>query len=308
MRKGNIMESVQFPEQKISIKIGLILLVLVLYFIGLFIYSLTLKKKIDLQKEEMDNAYKVLSSSNDLIISVQQAQDVLNKYLTSPGKKLQLQYDSLSSDISRQISHIKSMSPASGKNKMLEDIDSLLHEKNRIVNRLMAQFRSQNPMMEIDKKIDTYDEIIQDSIVVTTSKDTTVVTRGKKDFWSRLKNLFNPKHAPDTTVTIAHTEQEARSVSRVDTAVYSDLKQVTREASMSYSSQMKGIEREVRELVFAEQSISLRISQLITRFYSEAIETTQQGRINSETLSRKTITFALTVGAISIILILIIIF
>jgi len=80
------MESVQFPEQKISIKIGLILLVLVLYFIGLFIYSLTLKKKIDLQKEEMDNAYKVLSSSNDLIISVQQAQDVLNKYLTSPGK------------------------------------------------------------------------------------------------------------------------------------------------------------------------------------------------------------------------------
>jgi len=191
---------------------------------------------------------------------------------------------------------------------MLEDIDSLLHEKNRIVNRLMTQFRSQNPMMEIDKKIDTYDEIIQDSFVVTTSKDTTVLPGEKKDFWSRLKNLFNPKHAPDTTVTIAHTEQEARSVSRVDTAVYSDLKQVTREASMSYSSQMKGIEREVRELVFAEQSISLRISQLITRFYSEAIETTQQGRINSETLSRKTITFALTVGAISIILILIIIF
>ncbi|MDD4632287.1 MAG: hypothetical protein PHQ77_08575, partial [Proteiniphilum sp.] len=66
------------PEYKIRIKIGLILLVILLYFIGLFVYSFTLKKKIDMQKQEMDNAYKVLSYSNDLIISVQEAQDVLN--------------------------------------------------------------------------------------------------------------------------------------------------------------------------------------------------------------------------------------
>lgn len=302
------MGSAPSPEQKIRIKIGLIVLVIVFYFIGLFIYSLILKEKIDTQREEMENAYNVLSYSEELIITVQQAQDVLNMYLTAPRRRLQVQYDSLSENISQQISHIKSISPEKGNDLLLEDIDSLLLEKHRIVHRLTAQFRSRNPLTEIDRKIETYDDIIQDSIVVTTNKDTTVVATQQKGFWRRLKNLFDPQYAPDSTVTIAHTEQEARSVSRVDTVLYADLKQVTQEASKTYSFQIEGIEREVRELVFAEQSISLHISQLITRFYNEAIEITRQGTDNSEMLTVKIFTFALTVGAISILLILVIIF
>lgn len=302
------MRSANSPEHKIRIKIGLILLVIVLYFVGLFIFSLTLKHKIDTQKQEMDNAYQVLSYSNNLISSVQQAQDALNRYLVSPTRSHQRQYDSISNDIFRQISDIKSLSPERGKDLLLEDIDSLLQEKNKIIHRLTVQFSSQNPLEEVDKKIETYDEIIQDSIVVTMNKDTTVVAAPKKDFWGRLKDLFNPKDAPDSTVTIAHTEKQARSVSRVDTTLYADLKQVTQKASQTYSSQMEGIKREVRELVFAEQNISLRISRLITQFYNEAIEITRQGNDNSEILSRRIITFALSVGAISILLILIIIF
>src|SRR5690606_36596878 len=146
-----------------------------------------------------------------------------------------------------QISHIKSISPEKGNDLLLEDIDTLLLEKHRIVHRLTAQFRSRNPLTEIDRKIETCDDITQDTIVVTTNKDTTVVATQQKGFWRRLKNLFDPQYAPDTTVTIAHTEQEARSVSRVDTVLYADLKQVTQEASKTYSFQIEGIEREVRE-------------------------------------------------------------
>ena len=302
------MRAVHSPEYKISIKIGLILLVILLYFIGLFVYSLTLKKRIDQQKQEMDNAYKVLSHSNELIISVQEAQNVLNRYLVSPSRIDQQQYDSISNNIFRQISYIKSISLEEGEDILLEDIDSLLQEKNRIVHRLTHRLRSQNPVVEIDKKIETYNDIVQDSVVITMNKDTTLVAAPKKDFWGRLRYLFDPKKAPDSTVTIARTEQESRSVSRVDTTLYADLKQVTEEASKTYISQIEGIGREVRELIFAEQSISLSISQLITRFYNEAIETTRLGTDNSEMLSRRIITFALLVGAISIMLILIIIF
>ena len=39
---------------------------------------------------------------------------------------------------------------------------------------------------------------------------------------------------------------------------------------------MERIERQVRELVLAEQSISLNISKLITQFYNEAIQTAQR--------------------------------
>ena len=216
------MRATTTPEYKIRIKIGLILLVILLYFIGLFIYSFTLKKKIDTQRQEMDNAYEVLSYSNNLIISVQEAQEVLNRYLVTPSRTYQLQYDSITNHIFRQISYIKSISREAGEDLLLGDIDSLLQEKNRIVRRLTHQLRSQNPLVEIDKKIEHYDEFVQDSIVVTMNKDTTMIPVPKKDFWGRLKDLFDPKKTPDSTITIARTEQESRSVSRVDTTLYAD--------------------------------------------------------------------------------------
>jgi len=302
------MGSKKTPEQRIRIKIGLILLVIILYFAGLFIYSYIFKQHIDKQKQEMVSANNVLSYSNQLIVSVQQAQDMLNNYLVSPQKIFQQQYDSIRTDISRQIEHIKHVSKEKEQDILLEEIDSLLREKNRIVNKLVRQFRSQNPLSELDRKFETYDHIIRDSIVVTTSKDTTLVPKQRKGFWSRLKNLFDPKYAPDTTLTISHTEQEARSTSRVDTMMYADLRNISQEASKTYSTQIERIERQVRELILAEQNISLGISRLITRFYNEAIETSREGTENSESLTQRIFSFALTVGAVSLLLILVIIF
>src|SRR5690554_692063 len=302
------MGSKRTPEQRIRIKIGLILIVIILYFTGLFIYTYIFKQHIDKQKQEMINANNVLTYSNQLIVSVQQAQDMLNNYLVSPQRIFQQQYDSIRTDISGQIAQIKRVSKENEKDILLEDIDSLLREKNRIVNKLVRQFRSQNPLIELDRKIENYDTIIQDSIVVTTSKDTTMVSKQRKDFWSRLKNLIDPKYAPDTTLTISRTEQEVRSTSRVDTVMYADLKNITQEASKTYSTQIEGIERQVRELILAEQNISLGISRLITRYYNEAIETSKEGTENSESLTQRIFSFALTVGAVSLLLILVIIF
>ncbi|MDY9919867.1 MAG: ATP-binding protein [Proteiniphilum sp.] len=304
------MEQKKSPEQRVRIKIGLIFLVVILYFSGLFVYSYSLKKNMDLQKLEMDNSYKVLSQSNQLIVSIQQAQDVLNMYLSSPRRVLQQQYDSISSDISLQILNIKNMKPEKEQDVLLQDIDSLLQEKNRIVRRLTGLFRSQNPLTELDQKINSYDEIIQDSVIVITSTDTTKVVEEtpKKGFWNRLRNVFDPQHTPDTTINIIRIEQEARSTSRVDTVMYADLKNITEEASKSYFTRIQGIEREVRELLVAEQNISLHISQLTNEFYNETIQIAWSGTENSEKLTQRIFRFAIVVGALSIFFILIIIF
>ena len=303
------MASDKSPEQRIRVKIGLIFLVVILYFIGVITYSSSLKKNIDAQKKIIDNSYRVLSYSDQLILSVQQAQEVLNQYLISPRGIYRVQYDSISEDISRQIANIQSTPSGREQTLLLEDIDSLLQEKNRIVVRLLGQFRSENPLLELDKKIETYDDIIQASLVVTTNQDTTVVQAPQqKSFWGRLRHLFDPSNQTDTVVTITRTEQEAHSSSRVDTVRYADLKNITREASESYSIQISRIERQVRELLLAEQNISLHISQLISRFYTGAIETTRLGTDNSEALTQKIIGFAITVGMLSVLLILIIIF
>lgn len=257
------MKSEKTPEQRITFKIGLIFLVVLLFFSGLFVYSRMLKKNIDAQKVEMDNSYRILLYSNHLIVSIQNAQDILNRYLVSPRRVYQQQYDSITQDITEQIEIIKGISPESDQSALLEDIDSLLNEKNLIVKRLIGQFRSQSPLIELDRKIETIEPVIKDTVIVTTSSDTTIVHRERRDFWSRLSHLFNPKFEPDTTINITHTEKEARAETRVDTLMYADLKGITEEASRTYLNQMERIERQVRELVLAEQSVNNKKIYLI---------------------------------------------
>ncbi len=294
-------------ERRVAIKIGLLFLIVILYVVGIFIYSNKLKRTIDSQKEEIAASDAVLSQSNRLILSVQEAQDALNAYLVNPQRKLRHKYDSIFTDISRQIIDIKQLPSPKEQDIYLENVDSLLEEKNKIVDLLIVQLRSKSPLQDLDKKMETWQEYPQDSVVVTTKQDTMVVVRDNKNFWSRLRNLVNPKQVPDTLVSIATVEQETHRIARSDTTIYADIRNITQEASKSYSSQIAGIEKQVRELILAEQSISLQISQLLTKFYKETNQITQQRMHDSEVLTRRIFMFAVGVGAISLGLIIIII-
>jgi len=302
------MESNSSPEQRIRIKIGLILLVVILYFAGLFLYSGRVREEIRQQKVEMEQSRQLVSLNNQLIRSIQLAQEMLNSYLLSPRKRWVQEYDSITMEIEQQIKDVKKLTSDTESELLLEDVDSLLQEKQLIGERLIQLIRSQNPITTIDNKIETFDEMVRDTIVVTTSQDTVrTLESSKRNFWGRLKNLFDPKQDVDTTVTIAHVQQEAWSASRLDTVIYSDLKQITREATENYTTRMAGIEQQVRGLIFAEQNISLRISHLITQYYHEAMEKSKKGADKSEALTRRIFSFALTVGILSLLLILFIV-
>jgi len=302
------MESNSSPEQRIRIKIGLILLVVILYFVGLFLYSGRVREEIRQQKVEMEQSRQLVSLNNQLIRSIQLAQEMLNSYLLSPRKRWVQEYDSITLEIEQQIKDVKKLTSDTESELLLEDVDTLLQEKQLIGERLIQLIRSQNPITTIDNKIETFDEMVRDTIVVTTSQDTVrTLESSKRNFWGRLKNLFDPKQDVDTTVTIAHVQQEAWSASRLDTVIYSDLKQITREATENYTTRMAGIEQQVRGLIFAEQNISLRISHLITQYYHEAMEKSKKGADKSEALTRRIFSFALTVGILSLLLILFIV-
>ena len=102
--------------------------------------------------------------------------------------------------------------------------------------------------------------------------------------------------------------RDALDLGLADRFIPRERRSLVREASESYATQIARIEWQVRELLLAEQHISLHISQLISRFYTEAIETTRLGTDNSESLTRGIIGFAITVGLLSVLLILVIIF
>lgn len=295
-------------ERQIRIKIGIIVFIVLLYFLGLFVFSNRARVEISYQKKEIDFARELVSINDQLILSVQHAQEILNNYLISPRKEWQNEYDSLTTLIQKQMMAVNQLTTDDESKVLLKGVDSLLHEKELIGKRLITLIRSQNPITTLDSKIETYDEIIRDTVVVTTSQDTVrTFERSRQSFWGRLKNLFDPSHNTDSTITIAHTQQETWSSSRIDTMVYSDLKQITREASDNYTTRMGSIEKQVRELIFAEQNISLRISQLITQYYHEAMEKSKEGVDNSESLTQRIFTFALSVGIISLFMILLVV-
>ncbi len=291
-------------ERGIRIKIGLIFLVIALYFTGVLLYSLRLKKSVDEQSKNVDTSYRILAQTGNLINSVQQAQDLMNSYLLAPQDMDRQVYDSISTDILQQIATIKKENIRQDQNQLLDNIDSLLVEKNKIVGRLIIQFKAQNPLSEIDKKIETsYSDIVKDSVSVTTYKDTTVVVKKEKNFWSRVKGVFNPKHAPDTTITITQTKKDTVLTSKVDTTFYNNLKDITHEASLTYSSNIRRIEKQVQELIQAEQSIALQISQLLTQLYDRTMEVVKLNTAKNENLTQKIFLFAVAVGAFSLLLI-----
>lgn len=291
-------------ERRVGIKISLLFFIVFIYVIGIFIYSYNLKKNIDNQKKEVSTFYALLSQTNQLILSIQQAQELMNAYLITPQKNFQQKYDSISTIISQQITEVRKLTSPKYQEFYLVDVDSLLHEKNMIVNQLIIQFRSKSPLKDLDKEFETYDKFIQAPEVVTTSKDTTIIFPKKKRFWTRLKNLISPTYTPDSIVKV----QETRLTSIIDTALYSNLKDITQEASKTYSSQISVIEKQVAELILAEQKISLQISQLLTKFHKDTARLTRQGIHNSEQITRRIFIFAFLVGALSLLIILIILF
>ena len=140
---------------------------------------------------------------------------------------------------------MQNISLSKSQNTLLRNIHALLGEKNTLVSQLAKQFKRQNPLKELDRKI----ENIMDSSVVATNQSTTIVVKEKKDFWSRLKNLFKPQSAVDTTISITTTEKDTLK-SGVDKTTYADLKKTTQQASQSYSHQLQGIEKQVKEIIF----------------------------------------------------------
>ena len=85
------------------------------------------------------------------------------------------------------------------------------------------------------------------------------------------------------------------------------LKIATKEGSGSYSSQITSIEKQVRELILSDQNISLQISKLLSEFHYQTTQITQKGILKSELLIQRIFSFAILIGALSLIIILIII-
>ena len=303
------MKQMHTTEQNIQMRIGVIILILILYFIGMFIYSYHLRNNMNERKEEITKSHQLLSYTNSFIFSVQQGENAINEYLISQQISHLHRYDSISDNLLKQTARLKIITPDTAKSELLKKIYVLLQEKNTTARQLTRLFDLRDPLTELDKKINVYKdkEAKQDSLVVTKNVDTTIKVDRRKGFWERLKGLFNPKYAADTTINITNARTDTVFKTAADSALYTDLKETSQKISNTYVSNIRGIEKQVQTLVLSEQKISLQISELLTKLHQETIHTALSGIEKSSRLNRKVFDFSIISGLVSLILILTII-
>ncbi len=299
MRKKNS------TEQGIRIKMGIVFFIIILYFPGIFLYSYHLKNNMNDLKREINNSYLLLSLSNTFISSVQQAQDISNTYLVSPRSKYIRQYDSISASLSAQIKEMQEITSDNEKSRLVKNISVLLDENNTTIHQLRRQFSSRNPLKELDESISTYDLPQRDSVVLASATDTTITVKENKSFWARFRGLFDPKQVADTVVNVISVDKISRL--SPDTVLYENIKTTTQKASNQYKTNIRGIERQVQELIVSEHRISLQISQLLTQLHNETIRSITAGIGKSDALNQKIFRFSVLSGIISLLLILTII-
>ena len=292
-------------EFKIRTKIIIIYIIVISYFAGIFIYSYKLKRSINVQKNKISHFNSVLLKSNRLISAIEEEQNTANAYLSTQKKSYLKKYESISNNIVSSINELDTLLQPNRQDEILINMGMLLKKKQQIIKQLSENDMPENPVNELNKKFKDYQQQVKDSVIVTTNSDSVVIAPKKRNFWERLKYVFAENNLADTTLHVTRTEIDTLLKAQTDTlAIFNDIRKITQKNSDSYYGEIIDINKKVRQLILAEQEISLQISQLLNLFQRKMLENAIMGVGNSEELTKKIFIFSLVTGGASLLFIL----
>jgi len=271
---------------------------------------------IDGQRQEVEDLSLIVGKTNVLISGIQEAQNITNEYLFSQKKSDLERYEAVIENIDIQIQELGTILSGQGHPEdILKEVSELLEKKKDIVKRLSLQFnRKRNPIRNLKVKIDSIQGNVKntETVEVTIRKDSLILPAQekpvkKKSFWDRVKNVFVPTEQPtDTAIHIVDVGTTHKTA--IDTVgMFRDLRVTTNQVSVDYQRKITEIEQRVRQLIVADADIFTQISQLLTRFHEETLQSVFSRTYANEQLTREIFQFAVNSGGLSLLLILFII-
>ncbi|MDR0418896.1 MAG: hybrid sensor histidine kinase/response regulator, partial [Prevotellaceae bacterium] len=299
-------------ENTIRFKAIIIYAIVVVVCSGIIYYIYDLNRRINSQKQNIEKYDKTLSLTNDLIISVQQAQSAVNRYLFSNRRDYIRQFQVFSKLVNEQIDTLISLQKDTLQTGTLYDIISLLRKKEATISELVSQFNQYSTLDTVSLDFQDYDPIIKtDSTIITTiRRDTIEHETPKKNFWGRLGNLFSSSSEEEkifSVVTTTYTNTYKNVI--VDTvAILSDVRKISEQTNQSYLGKIEAIERQVGTLIATDQSLSEELSQLLLELHRQTLDSTLDEINKSEEIIQKNYAFSIAAGVISLLLILVLIF
>jgi signal transduction histidine kinase/DNA-binding response OmpR family regulator len=280
--------------------------------LGIFYYIYILNRSINAQKIKIEENNTILSLTNDLVYSVQQAQALTNMYISTQEEVYVSDYQNIYTRVGLIIDTLLSLPNNHLQYEKIVEIGALLDENESIISKLNKQFIENNPFDTIHQTILNQKFIrSSDSLLINAFRyDTTINKKSKRNFWGRLVDLFVPAKTKDTLLTVSTIQYDTinipqNTISTDISNILADIQAASQQASKKYLAQLTEIRRYVNNLIISERQISEQISNLLLSLHRETINSILNEIEKSERILKKNYRFLLISGIISLLLILV---
>lgn len=306
MHNGNIKRMSETPEKNIRFKAILIYVIVAVICGGMLIYIYKLRDDIDDQKRSISQYYKELSLVNKLIDSVNASQSKVNMYVSTKQIRHYKSFNESLNVVEQLMDSLSHINPLH--NEKLQQINNLLIKKGVIVSNLNRQFNNKNPIESINEILKEIDPVVKkDTVLITTTvQDTVIYSGAKKGFWRKLGELFSASKGADTVTSITTARLDTLTMPKNDTLhVVSEVTEIAEQAKDDYLKRIISIEKNLSNLIVADQEISSEITTLLIGLYNQTVQARLDEIQKSEQLIRNNNTYSIVSSIVSLILIFI---
>lgn len=293
-------------ERNIRFKAVIIYIIVAIICGGMALYIYKLRDNIDDQKRNIEQYNRELSFVNKLIHAVNSSQTEVNLYVFTKQLKHYNQFNDNLKTVGQLMDSLRLINPL--QDGKLQQINGLLIRKGQIVSNLNKQFGNKNPIESIDEILKDIDPVIEkDTVLVTTTvQDTIIYSGSKKGFWKKLSELFSSSTGTDTVTTVTTSKLDTLTMPQRDTLhLVSEVTEMAVQAKDDYAKRIISIERNLNNLIVADQGISSEITTLLIELYNQTVENRLDEIQESERLIRNNNTYSIISSIVALVLIFI---
>lgn len=291
-------------ERRVKYSAVIIFLMVAALCTAMIYYISNLTNTISEQRQNIRRNEKVLSLTNSLIRTVNEAQANAQLYtFSSNPDKLQLFRERLN-DIRAINDSIVNYSGRDATNKvLLNDLVSLLQRKELIISNISRQYEAFNPYDEIYNLLMNFKPERKPQVVAVITQDTIVKKAKKKNFFER---LFSSDNATDSIILLSKTTFDTIDKGfKPDTAsFFHDIQIYSEKGKNEYLRRIRDVEDQYHTFILADQNISEEISELLITLHKQTLETVMREVQKSDVLIRKNLNYSIYSGTIALVLIL----
>ena len=283
-------------ERQIRFKAVIIYLIVALGIVAIILYFNNLRDDISSQRHEIENQYSLLSVTNDLMLSVNDALSLASLYVSSNNRKYLNEYARSIDSIEAIISVIVERKP--NEEEKLSRIVHLLKEQLQNIKKLNLQFTARNPIELINERLKEYEHHPKEDTVYifNIQRDTVVIESTRRGFFRRFADLFNP--SVDSVKYVVNQQTDTVRVVKSDSlALIYEVGEIALKAMETYEQNMKTIERQVGALLSSNNNIATEVSALLFEFYQETLHSTLELIHNSEQVIQENYFYS-TIGGV----------